>query len=113
MLTHELVIGILQVKLCPGVSCQVTFYCSHVKYTPTPYIYSHKCNYLYPWELKGYWTVTGQVKNRTESGSSFEFVLIKGDKKSAHYFSQLLILYSNKTKAHTHDFKDQQMRSLK
>lgn len=111
MLTHELVIGILQVKFCPGVSCQVIFYCSHVKYTPTPYIYSHKCNYLYPRELKGYGTVTGQVKNRTESGSSFEFVLIKGDKKSACYFSQLLIPYPNETKTHTHGFQDQQMCS--
>lgn len=31
------------------------------------------------------WKFTGQVKNRTESGFSFEFVLTKVDKKSAFY----------------------------
>lgn len=64
----------------------VTFHCSHVKYTPisTSCIYSHKCNYFYPWEPKGYWTGRGQVWDRSELGSSFESVLVTVDKKSTH-----------------------------
>lgn len=98
MLTHQLVIRILQVRFCPSVSSQVTFYCSHVKYTPTPCTYSHKCNYFYPWELQGCWAERGQVGNKTELGSSFELVRMKVDKKSTHYPHSCYCLTLNRNK---------------
>lgn len=58
--------------------------------------------------VDSYWTGRGQAGNRTELGSSSECILVKTVKKPTDYLQRFNALPQEGTKAHTHDFCEQQ-----